>query len=148
MDTENKQDRRPHVSVSVTSAYFRKRFPLGTEETGHKLDAATVEGMRYKKNEAGNRLFAVDEFLTPQQVQSYFSRMAAKLKKRHYGDITKEEITAAEEDEALSLTRATVTGQCQVAGPLFSSHAFNLCSLYASNGFSIAVLCVNISIFT
>ena len=147
MDTETKQDRRPHVSVSVRSAYFRKRFPLGTEETGHTLDAATVEGMRYKKNEAGNRLFAVDEVLTPQQVQSYFSRMAAKLKKRHNGVITKEEITAAEEDEALLLTRATVTGQCQVAGPIVFE-SFNLCSLYASNGFSIAVLRVNFSIFT
>ena len=63
-----KQARRPHVSMNVRGAYLRKRFPLGTEETGHKLDAATVQ--RYKENkenEAGNRLFAVDEFLTPQQ---------------------------------------------------------------------------------
>ena len=71
--------------------------------------------MSYKKNEVGNRLFAVDEFLKPQQVQSYFSRMAAKLKNRHDGDITEEEITAAEEDGAFSLTRATVIDQCQVA---------------------------------
>ena len=71
--------------------------------------------MRYKKNEAGNRPFAVDEFLTPQQVQSYFSRVTAKLKNRHDGDITEEEITAAEEDEAFSLTRATFIDQCQVA---------------------------------
>ena len=62
----------------------------------------------------GNRLFAVDEFLKPQQVQSYFSRMAAKLKNRHDGDITEEEITAAEEDGAFSLTRATGIDQCQV----------------------------------
>ena len=48
--------------MNLRSAYLRKRFPLGTEETGHKLDAATVAWMRYKKNEAGNH-----EFLTPQQ---------------------------------------------------------------------------------
>ena len=102
--------RIPHVSVNVRSAYLRKRLPLGTEETGHKLDAATVARMRNKKNEAGNRLFAVDDFQTPQQVQSYFSRMAAKLKNRHVGDITDEGITAAGEDEAFSLTRATVIG--------------------------------------
>ena len=88
---------------------------MGTEKTGHKLDAATVTRMRYKKNEVGNRLFAVDEFLKPQQVQRYFSRMAAKLKNRHDGGITGEEITAAEEDGAFSLTRATVIDQCQVA---------------------------------
>ena len=58
----------------------------------------------------GNRLFAVDE-----QVQSYFSRMAANLKNRHDGDITEEEITAAEKDGVFSLTRATVMDQCQVA---------------------------------
>ena len=40
--------------------------------------------------------------------------MAAKLKKRHDGNITDEEITAGEEDEAFSLTRATVIDQCQV----------------------------------
>ena len=57
----------------------------------------------------------VDEFVMPQQVQSCFSRMATKLKKRHDGDITEEEITAAEVDKAFSLTRATVIDQCQVA---------------------------------
>ena len=93
---------------------MRKRFKLGTEKTGHKLDAAAVARMSYKRNQVGNRLFAVDEFLKPQQVQSYFSRMAAKLKNRHDGDITEEEITAAEEDGAFSLTRATVIDQCQV----------------------------------
>ena len=41
--------------------------------------------------------------------------MAAKLKNRHDGDITEDEITAAEEDGAFSLTRATVIDQCQVA---------------------------------
>ena len=86
--------------MNVRSAYLRKRLPLGTEETGHKLDAATVARMTYKKNEAGNRLFAIDEFLTPQQVQSYFSIMPAELKNIHDGDITEEDITAAEEDEA------------------------------------------------
>ena len=62
-------------------------------------------------------------------MQSYLSRMAAKLKKRHDGDITEEDITAAEEDEAFSLTRATVIDQCQVL------MTFNLCILYGSNGF-------------
>ena len=48
-------------------------------------------------------------------MQSCFSRMAAKLKNRHDGDITEHDIPDAEEDEAFSLTRATVNDQCQVA---------------------------------
>ena len=58
--------------------------------------------------------------------------MAAKLKKRHDGDITEEEISAAEEDEAFSLTRATVIDQCQVADPIVFE-SFNLCIFHASN---------------
>ena len=36
--------------------------------------------MRHAKHENGSRRFTVDEFLAPQQIESYFSRMAAKLK--------------------------------------------------------------------
>ena len=91
------------------------RFPLGTEKTGHKVDAAAVARMRYKKNEVGNRLFAADEFLKPQQVHRYFSRMAAKLKNRHDGDITEEEITAAEEDGAYFTCLETVRKKAKLA---------------------------------
>ena len=122
--------------------FLDEKFSIG-QKTGHKLDAATVaREMRHKKNESGNRLFAVDEFLTPQQVQSYFSRMAAKLKNRHDEDIAEEDITAAEEEDAYSLTRATVIDQCRLTHPIVFE-SFNLCILYASSGFkklSIAVL--------
>ena len=122
--------------------FLEEKFSIG-QETGHKLDAATVaREMRHKMNESGNRLFAVDEFLTPQQMQSYFSRMAAKLKNRHDEGIAEEDITAAEEEDAYSLTRATVIDQCRLTHPVVFE-SFNLCILYASSGFkklSIAVL--------
>ena len=36
--------------------------------------------MRYAKTEKGQRRFTVDEFLSAQQIQGYFSRAAAKLR--------------------------------------------------------------------
>lgn len=62
--------------------YLEEKFFLG-QETGHKVEAVNVaQEMRYAKDEAGSRRFTIDEFLSPQQVQSFFSRMAAKLRNR------------------------------------------------------------------
>ena len=89
--------------------------------------------MRYAKDEDGSRRFTLDEFLTPQQVQSFFSRMAAKLKNRRE-EILEEDITAAEDEAAYSLTRADILKKCQLSHPIVYD-SFNLCALNASNGF-------------
>ena len=53
--------------------YLEEKFFLG-QETGHKVKAVTVaQEMRYAKDEDGSSRFTLDEFLTPQQVQSFFS---------------------------------------------------------------------------
>ena len=36
--------------------------------------------MRYARNQQGAKLFTLDEFLTSQQIESYFSRKASKLR--------------------------------------------------------------------
>ncbi|KAL9959285.1 hypothetical protein ACROYT_G032596 [Oculina patagonica] len=60
--------------------YLDAKFQIG-QETGHKSDPEKVSrDMRYTRKENGQRLFQVDEFLTAQQIQGYFSRTAAKLK--------------------------------------------------------------------
>ena len=54
------------------------------EETGRKVtpvEAAT--GMRPLRSETGNRKFGKGEWLTPQQITSYFSRLAAIKKIGH-----------------------------------------------------------------
>ena len=110
--------------------YLDEKFSIG-QETGHKLDAASVARDR----------FAVDDFLTPQQVQSYFSRAAAKLKNTHE-ETPEEDITAAEDEAAYSLTRQTILDQCLLSHPV-TFESFNLCNVNASNGFkklSIAML--------
>lgn len=49
-----------------------------------------------KARDANKRLFAVDEFLTPQQISSYFSRFAAKRKQ-----LSESEYQAAENENVL-----------------------------------------------
>ena len=113
-------------------SYLDENFSIG-QETGHKIDTAPVtQNMRYAKDESGNRLFAVDEFLSPQQFQSYFARAAAKLKNRQ--EATAEEDVAAVEDQAAySLTRTTVLENCQIVHPIVYE-SFNLCTMGRTKG--------------
>ena len=111
--------------------YLEEKFFL-FQKTGHKVEAVIVaQEMRY--DEDGSRRFTLDEFLTPQQVQSFFSRMAAKLKNRRE-EILEEDITAAENEAAYSSTRADILEKCQLSHPIVYD-SFNLCALNASNGF-------------
>ena len=92
-----------------------------------------AQGMWYARDEGGNRRFTIDEFLTPQQVTSFFSRMAAKLKSKHE-EIIEEDTTAAEDQAAFSSTRTNILENCQLMHPIVYD-SFILCSLNASNGF-------------
>ncbi|KAK3734700.1 hypothetical protein QZH41_011292, partial [Actinostola sp. cb2023] len=110
------------------------------KETGHKLDAATVaQEMRFAKDLAGNRRFQVDEFLTPSQVQSYFSRKASK--DRHSSEeevveVAEQEVdsldAAAEEQLAYTQARCTIVDECQLTHPIVYE-SIDLCHLYATN---------------
>ena len=58
---------------------FDDKFEIG-QESGHKADPEIVSrDMRYARTEKGQRRFTVDESLSAQQVQGYFSRAAARL---------------------------------------------------------------------
>jgi hypothetical protein len=60
--------------------YLDEKFALG-QGTGIKADPEQVaRDMRRAKTENGSRRFKYEEFLTPQQIKSYFSRSAAKIK--------------------------------------------------------------------
>ena len=69
---------------------MKKKFDEG-EATGTKSDAASVaKEMIYIKEKDGKRLFQKSEFLTPQQVTSYFSRLASEARGIG-GDVEEEE---------------------------------------------------------
>ena len=70
--------------------YLEEKFNIG-QETGHKQDPEKVaRDMRFAKQTDGSRLFSSEEFLTAQQIQSFFSRMAYKL--RHAVGISESDI--------------------------------------------------------
>ena len=85
--------------------------------------------MRYARSANGERRFDVEEFLTAQQIQSYFSRTAAKLKHAVTDD---NDSQAAQEQEAYSSARVAVLHQCELLHPIVYD-TLNICSLYHSN---------------
>ena len=67
--------------TAVQTDYLRKKFNIG-RDTGRKQDPSTVaKEMRRAKDADGNRLFpSSKDFLTSQQIASFFSRLASKSK--------------------------------------------------------------------
>ena len=81
--------------------YLLAKFEIG-ESTGRKVDANTVaQNMRHVRDSDDERLFQASEFLSSQQITSYFSRLAAKRRK---AAPTESDLIAIEEE--ISFTRA------------------------------------------
>ena len=120
--------------------YLDSKFQIG-QESGHKVDPEKVSrDMRYARKDNGERRFDVEEFLTAQQIQSYFSRTAAKLKhavtaQSGHDSIDDNDSQAAQEQEAYSYARFSVLRQCELLHPIVYD-TLNICSLYSSNKLS------------
>ena len=101
--------------------YLDGRFNVG-QATGVKLDPVDVaRDMRYARSQEGGKLFTVSEFLTEQQIQSYFSRRASKLRHSHSEDPESdqdEDIMAAEEEIAHENVRAVVLEEMGIRHPI------------------------------
>ena len=107
--------------------YLEDKFVLG-QETGHKLDPARVAcDMRFAKEKEGRRQFTVREFLTAQQVQSFFSRRASGLRQ-----VTTEDTEAAEQSEAYDNAHMLVLKEVQLCHPIVFD-SFNLCDMSRKN---------------
>jgi len=110
--------------------YLEEKFRLG-QETGHKADPSQVaHDLRHAKYDNGERRFGVSEFLTPQQVQSYFSRTAAKLRQT----VADNEIDVQTIDDttAYSFARNQIIQECQLSHPIIYD-TYNLCQLCTTN---------------
>ena len=77
--------------------------------------------MRRARGKDGGRLFGVSEFLTPQQVSSFFSHLAAKLRQQQL-EVTPQDILAAEEQSNFSLARTNVLSTLHVRHPIGVDH--------------------------
>jgi len=124
--------------------YLDEKFKIG-EQSGHKADPAhslVTKDMRHARQEDGNCRFTVDEFLTPQQIKSYFSRAAAKLRQRGREDEDPDDcdFQAIEEQEAYSSTCVHVIDECQLIHPI-TYDTFNLCVQHVNSLGSASLCC-------
>ena len=82
-----------------------------------KIDPANVtHDMRYARNQLGEKLFTVDEFLTAQQIQSYEQDA---------------DIMAAEDEVAHASFRSVVLQEVALRHPIIFD-TFNLCEMHGS----------------
>ena len=110
--------------------YLDEKFKLG-QETGYKEDPSHVASdMRRAKNENGERRFAVGEFLSPQQIKSYFSRSVAKIKQAE--SVAEIDVPAIDEEMAYSSAHDKIIQECQLSHPILYD-TYHFCQLYATN---------------
>ena len=89
--------------------------------------------MRYARDEECLRLFAVGEFLKVQQIQSFFSRLAAKAKRQLLPESDADaDPSTAEEEAALDQARQVVGQEIQLQHPIVWDR-LNICQLAHSN---------------
>ncbi|KAK3085974.1 hypothetical protein FSP39_011508, partial [Pinctada imbricata] len=89
-------------------AYLEKKFNQG-EKTGHKCDPEEVSReMRFVKDESGRRRFKLSEFLAPNQIASYFSRIALKKRQELNTDFQEEDLHAEESTNAIETLRTNI----------------------------------------
>lgn len=110
----------------VQKRYLEDKLLIG-QGTGHKLEPVTVaRDMRYAKYKEGKMQFTVSEFLTAQQIQSFFSRKASKLRHaQHEADDNE----AAEEQEACGNACTLVLKQVLLCHPIIYD-TYNMCVMY------------------
>ena len=112
--------------------YLDDKFSIG-QHSGRKADPAQVaQDMRYAKSDDGSRRFSVNEFLTPQQIKSYFSRAAAKLRSGKPRNNDENDAKAIEDQAAYSSTREVVIKECQITHPVIYD-TYNICDMCAAN---------------
>ena len=113
-----KEFKKPYRFDEQQKAYLEAKLNIG-QPTGRKVDPDVVlKEMRRARGKDGERLFGVLEFVTPQQVSSFFSRLAAKLRQQQV-EVTPQDILAAE--------RANVLSTLHVRHPIVVDH-YDVCS--------------------
>lgn len=136
-----KQTKKSGRLSETQKKYLNEKFSIG-QQTGHKVDPLSVaRDMRYARNAEGNRLFTKDEFLSEQQIQSYFSRQAGKLRHQHTEDDSSDREAAVDQQQYWD-TRTEVLREVQLQHPITYDN-LDLCALYhvnRLNQLSVAVL--------
>lgn len=115
--------------------YLTVRFTI-RQGSGRRVYAEIVATeMRRAKGLNGERLLGVPEFLTTQQVASFFSRMAAKVKQQTAPcaqAVTEQDLIAMEEEFYLSNVKESIFEQLNVTHPIHYQQ-YNICSMVENN---------------
>ena len=99
-------------------------------QTGHKADPSVVaQTMRKTRLPSGEPMFMIDEFLSSQQIASFFSRETAKRKAAPTS--TSVESIAAERESALQEIHQEVLSSLAVCHPIMYGN-LNLCLQHSS----------------
>ena len=134
--------------------YLMEKFITG-EQTGQKVNAASVARSMIKARDTnGERLFTSAEFLTCQQIASYFSRLASK-RTIQGGNSSQSDSDdeSAEAEMVFSNLREEILSNIQPVHPITYDN-YNLCQLMAQaklSTFAISMLsriCANFEIPT
>ena len=114
---------------SKQKEYLDKKFEIG-RITGRKLNGEFVaRQMRRAQDEDGKRLFNVSEFLSYQQISSYFSRRAAKLKGT---PIDENDLDAYEEEINFDTVRISALQTIELEHPI-TYDQYNICAMVAND---------------
>ena len=119
--------------------YLTSKFQIG-EETGQKASPAQVSRMMMTaKDASGNRMFSSSEFLTVQQITSFFSRLASKRSLAGHLDIQAaaddEDVEAEVNEAAFQELSDYVMANTQPTHPICYD-SFNLCQLMSKSKLS------------
>ena len=109
--------------------YLDSKFEIG-QTTGRKLNGDLVaKQMRRAHETDGTRLFKVCEFLTPQQINSYFSRKAAKSKQQVVDEC---DVQASEDENNFDRARKQALSSMQLEHPIVYDQ-YDISSMVARN---------------
>lgn len=124
-----KASRKSYRFNKTQKIYLNAKFRIG-QTTGRKVNAETVaREMRRARDSDGKRLFSITEFLSSQQIASYFSRLSAANRNQ---DVEEADIEAVQEEINFTDIRDSVLDSDVEEHPIVFDQ-FDLCAMYASN---------------
>ena len=133
-----KQVKKPYRFNQKRKTYLEEKFNIG-QSTSIKIDPAFVaKEMRCSRCKDGERLFVVSEFLTLQQVSSFFSRLALKVCQQQV-EVSRrlrsqEDTLAVEEQRNFATANENVLSSMQLRHPIVVDQ-YNVCSLVNKSEF-------------
>ena len=117
--------KKPYKFNEKQREYLEAKFDIG-QGTGRKVSPEVVaREMRHAKDAGGEKLFSSSEFLSAQQISSYFSRLSAKGRSQLVSEL---DLRAVEEEYNFASAREAVLSTLDLQHPI-TYDQFNICRL-------------------